>query len=139
VHAGQKVSLDSDAWPGQHFDATVAHVGQTLDPVTHRVQVRCVVPNADLKLKPEMFVRVALLADDGQRRAVQLPNGSLFVEGMYEFVFVETRHGNFEKRRVHIALRGHDSSYADSGLKDGDRVVTEGAFLLNAEVAAHAE
>ena len=139
VHAGQKVSLDSDAWPGEHFAGTVAHVGQTLDPVTHRVQVRCVVPNADLKLKPEMFVRVALLADDGAHRAVQLPNGSLFVEGMYEFVFVETRHGNFEKRRVHIALRGHDSSYADSGLNDGERVVTEGAFLLNAEVAAHAE
>jgi len=139
VHAGQQVALDSDAWPGEHFAARVAHVGQTLDPVTHRVQVRCVVPNPDLKLKPEMFVRVALLADDGERRAVQLPNGSLFVEGKYEFVFVETRHGNFQKRRVHIALRGHDSSYADSGLKDGERVVTEGAFLLNAEVAAHAE
>lgn len=139
IHVGQEVVLETDAWPGAQFAARVSHVGQTLDPVTHRVQVRCSVRNAELKLKPEMFVRVAFLAQDGGRRAVQLPNASLFVEGMYEFVFVETRHGSFEKRRVHIALRGHDSSYADSGLQDGERVVTEGAFLLNAEVAAHAE
>ena len=129
IHAGQEVVLETDAWPGAQFAARVSHVGQTLDPVTHRVQVRCSVPNAELKLKPEMFVRVAFLAQDGARRAVQLPNASLFVEGMYEFVFVETRHGTFEKRRVHIALRGHDSSYADSGLQDGERVVTEGALL----------
>lgn len=139
VAAGQPVALESDAWPGVQFAAKVSHVGQTLDPVTHRVQVRCSVANPELKLKPEMFVRVAFLAEDKSRRAVQAPNTSLFVEGMYEYVFVETRRGRFEKRRVHIALRGHDSSYVDDGLQGGERVVTEGAFLLNAEVAAHAE
>lgn len=139
IAPGQAVALESDAWPGVQFAARVSHVGQTLDPVTHRVQVRCTAPNPELKLKPEMFVRVAFLPEDKARQAVQLPNASLFVEGMYEYVFVEVRHGTFEKRRVHIALRGHDSSFVDSGLQGGERVVTEGAFLLNAEVAAHAE
>jgi membrane fusion protein, heavy metal efflux system len=139
IAPGQQVALETDAWPGVQFEARVERVGQTLDPVTHRIQVRCAVDNADLRLKPEMFARVSFLARDGAHHAVQLPNSALFVEGRYEYVFVETRPGTFKKRRVGIALRGHDTSYADAGLQGGERVVTEGAFLLNAEVAAHAQ
>jgi membrane fusion protein, heavy metal efflux system len=139
IAAGQAVALETDAYPGVQFEARVERVGQTLDPVTHRIQVRCAVDNADLRLKPEMFARVSFMARDGAHHAVQLPNSALFVEGRYEYVFVETHPGRFQKRRVGIALRGHDSSYADAGLHGGERVVTEGAFLLNAEVAAHAE
>ncbi|MBA5688620.1 efflux RND transporter periplasmic adaptor subunit [Rugamonas apoptosis] len=139
IAAGQDVALETDAYPGVQFPARVERVGQTLDPITHRIQVRCAVDNADLRLKPEMFARVSFLARDGAHKAVQLPNSSLFVEGRYEYVYVEVHPGTFQKRRVGIALRGHDTSYADAGLTGGERVVTEGAFLLNAEVAAHAQ
>ena len=139
IRAGQQVNIETDAYPGLLFPATVERVGLTLDPATHRIQVRCTVANPDLKLKPEMFARVAFLAADGTRQAVRLPNAALFVEGLYDFVFVETKPGTFEKRRVNIALRGHDNSYADAGLRGGERVVTEGAFLLNAEVATNAQ
>jgi cobalt-zinc-cadmium efflux system membrane fusion protein len=54
------------------------------------------------------------------------------------YVFVEKKPGTFEKRRVNVALRGRDTSYVDSGLSSGERVVTDGAFLLNAEGAGDA-
>ena len=139
IRPGQAVSIETDAYPGQRFAARVARVGLTLDPGTRRIQVRCTVDNPALKLKPEMFARVAFLPVDGARQAISVPNTSLFVEGMYDFVFVETRPGTFVKRRVGVALRGHAASFIDSGLADGARVVTEGAFLLNAEVADHAQ
>jgi len=138
IRAGQAVSVETDAYPGRRFAAKVERVGLALDPATHRVKVRCALDNPELLLKPEMFARVAFLSADPAARAVQLPNGSLFVEGKYDYVFVETRPGEFEKRRVRVALRGRDSSYADQGLAGGERVVTEGAFLLNAEVASNA-
>lgn len=138
VHPGQRVSIETDAWPERRFAATVSRVGLTLDPATRRIQVRCAVDNPDLALKPEMFARVAFLADDQARTAVPVPNTSLFVEGMYESLFVETRANTFEKRRVHVALRGRSASFVDSGLAAGERVVTEGAFLLNAEAGDHA-
>ena len=139
VHAGQAVTLQTDAYPGQSFAAKVERVGLALDPVTHRVTVRCTVDNPELRLKPEMFVRVAFAADEGGARAVALPNSSLFTEGRYEHVFVETRPGTFMRRRVHVALRGQDASYVDQGVADGERVVTAGAFLLNAEDSTHAQ
>ncbi len=138
LRAGQAVSLETDAYPGRRFAAKVERIGLTLDPGTRRMQVRCSVDNTDLKLKPEMFARASFLGGDDTKQAVQLPNTSLFVEGMYDYVFIETRPGTFDKRRVHVALRGRDASFIDAGVKGGERIVTEGAFLLNAEDANHA-
>ena len=139
LRAGQQVTLETDAYPGERFTARIERVGLALDPGTRRVQVRCSVANLDLKLKPEMFARVSFLPVEGAAKAVAVTNSGLFVEGMYDFVFVETRPNTFVKRRVNVALRGHETSFIDAGLVNGERVVTEGAFLLNAEVAANAQ
>jgi len=138
VHAGQAVSIETDAYPGQRFDGKVTLVGLALDPTTRRIQVRCAVKNEDKKLKPEMFARVSFLTDDHARKAVQIPNGSIFVDGAHSYVFVETQPGSFEKRRVTVKVKGYESSFVDSGLAQGERIVSEGAFLLNAEAAGNA-
>lgn len=139
IRPGQALSIETAAYPGQHFAARVERVGLTLDPVTRRIQVRCSVDNPDLLLKPEMFAHVSFLPVNGGKQAIALPNASLFVDGIYDFVFVETRPGTFVKRRVGVALRGHDTSFVATGLASGERVVADGAFLLNAEVAANAK
>ncbi|MDD5241794.1 MAG: efflux RND transporter periplasmic adaptor subunit [Sulfuricella sp.] len=139
IHPGQTVAFETDAYADRPFSATVDRVGLVLDPVTRRIQVRCLVKNIDLKLKPEMFARVSFLAGDGGRKAIPLPNTSFFAEGMYSYVFVEKQAGIFEKRRVNMAVRGHERSFVDAGLTKGERVVTEGAFLLNAEAAGDAQ
>jgi cobalt-zinc-cadmium efflux system membrane fusion protein len=42
-----------------------------------------------------------------------------------------------EKRRVVLAFRSQDASYVKEGLAVGERVVTVGALLLNAELAGN--
>ncbi len=138
VHVGQTVAVESDAYPDRHFSATVERIGVAVDPVTRRVQVRCVIANPDGKLKPEMFVRVAFLAD-GEHKGIRVHNTSLVTEGIYVYVFVEKSAGTFEKRRVTLALRGNDHSFVEQGLEEGEHVVTEGALLLNSEAAADAQ
>ena len=137
VRPGQKVSLETDAFPGARFSATVDKVGYALDPATRRVQVRCTVENPDGRLRPEMYARVSLLSDNG-RSAIAVPNAGLVTEGINTYAFVEASPGVFRKRQVGLALRGRETSHVDSGLQAGDRVVVEGALLLNAEMASHA-
>ncbi|MGI4849842.1 MAG: efflux RND transporter periplasmic adaptor subunit [Janthinobacterium lividum] len=137
IHPGQAVSIETDAFPDQRFAARVERVGFALDPATRRIQVRCSVANAQRKLRPEMFARVAFLADTG-RQAFAVPNASLIVEGIHEFAFVEKSAGVYEKRQVKVAQRGRERSYVESGLASGEMLVTAGALLLNAELAAHA-
>ncbi len=137
VRPGQKVSLETDAFPGARFGATVDKVGYALDPATRRVQVRCTVENPDGRLRPEMYARVSFLSDSG-RSAIAVPNAGLVTEGINTYAFVEASPGVFRKRQVGLALRGRETSHVDSGLQAGDRVVVEGALLLNAEMASHA-
>ena len=137
VKPGQKVSLETDAYPGRRYAATVEKIGYALDAATHRVQVRCAVENPDGSLRPEMFARVSFLSDSG-RSAIAVPNAGLVTEGINSYAFVETSPGVFQKRQVSLALRGRETSYVDTGLRAGERIVAEGALLLNAEMASHA-
>ena len=101
-------------------------------------QVRCALDNADGRLKPDMFARIAFLAADGAAHALALPNTALFTDGDATYVWVERTKGTFEKRRVHVALGGAQRSFVDAGVNARERVVVEGALLLNAEGADHA-
>jgi cobalt-zinc-cadmium efflux system membrane fusion protein len=138
VKLGQTVGIETDAWPNQQFTAKVERIGIAVDPLTRRVQVRCTIANKDLKLKPEMFTRVSFLAEAGHK-GVRVPNTGLIAEGLYTYVFVEKEPGSFEKRQVKLALRGNDHSFVESGLAEGERVVVEGALLLNSEALSDAK
>ncbi|MBC7404073.1 MAG: efflux RND transporter periplasmic adaptor subunit [Cytophaga sp.] len=138
IHAGQLIRLETDAFPQNDHMGKVALVGLALDPATRRVQVRCVVDNKDKKLKPEMFARVSFIAEDSAKKAIPVPNTSIFADGLHSYVFVETQTGVFEKRQVSIKVKSYEKSYIDSGLSKNEKIVTEGAFLLNAEVASDA-
>ena len=138
VHAGQSVELEVDAWPGQRFTGVVRHVGAALDAASRRLQVRCQIGNADGRLKAEMFSRVAFLAD-AQATAIRVPNGSLVLNGMQNFVIVEQEPGVFARRPVQLRWSGPDSTYLASGLRAGERIVSEGALLLASEFSARAE
>jgi membrane fusion protein, heavy metal efflux system len=123
-----------DAYPDERFPARVVTVGEVLDAATRRIQVRCVMDNPKRLLKPEMYARVTLLADT-QTKLPRIHNSSLITEGLYSFLFVEKEPGVFEKRQVTLGLQGRSVSYVKQGLKEGERVVSVGALLLNSELA----
>jgi cobalt-zinc-cadmium efflux system membrane fusion protein len=124
-----------DAYPNESFLGKVAVIGGALDAATRRVQVRCELENIQLKLKPEMYAKVAPIADV-HSSLPRIPNTALFTQGLYSYVFVELSPGVLQRRRVTLGLQGHES-YVREGLKAGERVVTSGALLLNAELAGN--
>jgi cobalt-zinc-cadmium efflux system membrane fusion protein len=138
VAPGQPVSVQVDAWPDDRFPGRIEKIGEVVDPATRRVQVRCSLPNPERKLKPEMYARVTLLADEN-RTAVRLPNTALVTEGLYSYVFVEQSPGVFKRRRVQLAVQDRDYSYVASGVEPAERVVVAGAVLLNSELGAVAQ
>lgn len=138
VRLGVRVDVESDAFPGEHFNAIVTQRGQTVDPDTRRVAVRARLDNPQGKLLPEMFVRGALLQDKGQALSVRVPNSALVNRGLYTYVFVERAPGRFERRQVTLLTTGADNSYIGAGVVADERIVTTGALLLDAEMSARA-
>jgi cobalt-zinc-cadmium efflux system membrane fusion protein len=138
IRNGQAVEIEVEAWPGQRFKGTVKLIGATLDPGSRRVQVRCEIANPDGKLKAEMFARVAFLTG-GNATAVRVPNTSLVLNGVENFVIVEREPGVFVKRKVHVSVNGLNTSYVSEGLRGGERIVSEGALLLATEFPNRAD
>jgi cobalt-zinc-cadmium efflux system membrane fusion protein len=135
VKPGLPVAVSVEAYPGESFRATVARVGQVVNPDTRRIQVRCDLANPQGLLKPEMYARVSLLTSEG-RNAVRLPNSALVTEGLYTYAFVEVRPRVFAKRRVDLAVQDREYAYVRAGVAKGERIVTGGALLLQSELSS---
>lgn len=132
---GQTVAISVDAYPEQRFPGKVMAVGDVLDPQTRRIVVRCSVENSGRKLKPEMFARIS--PESTEQKLPRVPNPALVTEGLNTYLFVETAPGVLQRRLVKLAFRGVDASYVAEGVTPGERVVTTGAILLNAELAGN--
>ncbi len=136
VHIGQDVLVQVDAYPEDSFAGKITAIAGALDPVTRRMQVRCEIDNPRFKLKPEMYARVIPIADK-HSSLPRIPNTAIFTQGLYSYVFVENSAGVLQRRQVQLGLQGHPESYVKEGLKAGERIVTVGALLLNAELAGN--
>ncbi len=84
VKVGQPVSVEVDAYPGETFKGKVTVIGETLDPVTRRIQVRAEIENGSHRLKPEMFARVTPVADN-HASMPRIPNTALFSQGLHSY------------------------------------------------------
>ncbi len=60
IRYGQSVEFETESFAGQTFTGTVAFIDPTLNENTRTVKVRLNVANADLRLRPGMFVRARL-------------------------------------------------------------------------------
>ncbi len=135
VTVGKSAQVEVSAYPHRSFTGKVVHVAPTLDPQTRRIQARVAVDNREGLLKPEMYAKVGILAD-AKEELPKIPTGALLVEGVKNYVFVEREAGVFEKREVTLAVQTRSFAYVWSGVKGGDKVVSVGALLLNAELAS---
>jgi cobalt-zinc-cadmium efflux system membrane fusion protein len=133
---GADVSFTSDAIPGRHFKGKLTYIDPTIGKATRLVRARVEVPNEDSVLKPGMFVRAAIALDAGATKGtIALPPHAVQPLGDDDVVFVEGSSGVYEIRVVTIARRTADVVEISSGVKPGENVVTDGAFLLRGEAA----
>ena len=129
---GAPADITLAALPGQRLRGAVDQVGREVDPHSRTVPVRIVIPNSG-ELKPGMFATAWITTGEPGRRIVAVPATALQRMDDRWIVFLPLAPGRFEVRAVE---RGRDLGNEVailSGLKPGERVVVEGAFVLRAE------
>lgn len=132
IRVGQRISIASDAIPGRTFDGSISYISHDVDPATRAVQVRTVVPNPNELLKPNMFVRVIIAS--GRGNAVTVPQDAVQEQGGEQVVFVAEGGESYRRRTVRVGPVLGDQVVIESGLKAGERVVTQGSYQLLARV-----
>ena len=135
VVVGSGASVTSDAYPGRVFRGRVAFVDPQLEPSTRTAQVRVEIANPSQALKLGMFVNVAFGAlGTAEATAPTVPASAVQNIGGRTFVFLATDDANvYVMRAVRLGAESAGRFPVVEGLSVGDRVVTEGSFMLRAE------
>src|ERR1700738_3217850 len=132
LRIGMPVTIRVRAYPGVTFGGQVVQLGPELDPTTRTLTVRVLVPHRDGRLRPEMYA-TAEIARGASRSALFVPEVSVQNLNGNPVVFVSRPNSEFEARPVKSGARvGHEVEIVE-GLKDGEEVVTAGAFVVKSQ------
>jgi membrane fusion protein, copper/silver efflux system len=131
VRVGQTATLETVADPGAKLKGRVSFIYPTFSPETRTLKVRFEFPNPGLRLKPQMYVNVAL--DLHGVTGVVIPDSALIETGVRQIVFVDAGDGSFEPREVKVGVRGDGKAQILSGVKAGENVAVRANFLLDSE------
>jgi cobalt-zinc-cadmium efflux system membrane fusion protein len=131
LRAGQAVEAHLAALPGRVLRGKLAFVSATVNPETRTVRVRMDVPNADKALKPAMLATMTVMEHTERRQTV--PLASVVREGDTECLFVERGAETFVLREVKLGPEHGGRRVLLEGVREGERIVVDGAFHLNNE------
>lgn len=131
VHRGASADVTTQGYPDSTFHATVAMLGDQLDPQTRTVPVRLSVPNPGTRLRPGMFI-TASIDEPSTHTGVFVPTGAVQDVNGLQVVFVARDGETFQVRAVKLGTQARGMVEVTDGLKPGDRVVVGGAFMVKA-------
>jgi Cu(I)/Ag(I) efflux system membrane fusion protein len=155
----QAVTATTVSLPGQEFSGAVSFIFPHLDENTRTLRVRFEMPNPSHKLRPGMYATVKIKVQPQQieafartpagdaeaeaqlrnGRILAVPESALIDTGAMKIVYRESAPNTYEGVAVQLGPRmtAADNPFVYhailSGLKEGDRIVTNGSFLIDAE------
>jgi Cu(I)/Ag(I) efflux system membrane fusion protein len=135
VKVGDVVHIQSNAWPQDEIEARINFIDPVLNEKTRTVAARATLVNRENRLKPGMFISGELQgANFAQDNLLTVPKTSVLWTGERSVVYVQKDPSEpvFEMRSVTLGQELGDSYQVLDGLRPGERVVTHGAFTVDA-------
>ena len=132
VQLDQEVQLQFTALPGEILSGKIDFIAPILNADSRTLKIRTTISNADGKLKPGM-VADATLNVEFQDISLVVPRTAIIDTGKRKVAWIKINETVFQSK---IIYTGHESEgYVEikSGLAEGESVVIEGNFLLDAQ------
>jgi cobalt-zinc-cadmium efflux system membrane fusion protein len=118
---------------GKWYRGTLDVVSGVVNEQTRTMKARVVVANPDGVLRPGMFVSVRVQLSGGGK-GLSVPRKAVLVDAGRSFVFVHKEGDYWIRRPVKLGRTSGDTVEVLSGVKAGQKVVADGAFLLKSDV-----
>jgi membrane fusion protein, multidrug efflux system len=147
---GQVATMRVDSFPGKTWQGAVSTVNSEVDSATRNIRVRATFPNKEGLLRPGLFANVEVSAAD-RHQVLTIPTTAVVYAPYGDTVFVLESPKNdlqadakkddqnkgldrptieAQPRFVRLGERRGDLVAIESGLKQGETVVSNGAFKL---------
>jgi len=129
VRVGDAVE-ETDSSFHRTFRGTIGYIEALIDPTTRTTSVRIVTKNPDGLLKKDMFVDAVIHTRSG-RSVLTLPTSAILRNDQnLPFVYLEISTGKFAQRLINLGTEQGEETEIVSGLKEGERVVSQGSVFL---------
>lgn len=140
IRLGQQAILRTASVPGREFPGVVTFIDPNFDEQSRSTKVRIEVDNplaeeGSLNLRRLLphraYAEATLTAQLGE--ALVVPRSALLRDGRRSLVYVEKGDATYEARDVRAGRTGNQGVEILEGLSEGERVVTQGNLMLDAE------
>ena len=137
LSVGQIVRISVDAYPGRVFEGKLTTIEPQISADTRNIKVQASIANPDKILKPGMFATTTVVLPN-KPAVVTVPETSvdytLYGDAVYLLVEKPDAEGKpvltVQRTFVRTGNRIHGRTVIETGLKDGDRIVTVGQLKL---------
>ena len=133
IKAGQSVVIDVNGAGSDRFGGRITWISSAVDRRTRTLKVRANIENSRGTLRAGLFGQAEITIRHHEQ-ALRVPRDAVQWEGCCNIVFVRHSDMLFTPRKVHLSYETPRSYVVESGVKEGEQVVTTGSFLLKTEI-----
>lgn len=128
---GQAARIQLPAFPGEIFEATLAHIGSVADAEAGTVEAAFHLPNEDSRLRPGLWAEFHLITQS-RENILSIPRSAVQGDAARRFVFIKDYELDHAYVKVPVVLGETNDQRVEvlQGLFPGDEVVTRGGYSL---------
>ncbi len=130
IDVGQKALITIPAYQ-EKIEGIVRNIAEVIDPESRTTQVRIELLNYRGELKVNMFADIEMPVEFDH--VLVVPKEAILDAGKGKIIFIQQSEGVFQPRYVQTGLEGGGMINIKSGLKEGERIVVSGNFLIDSE------
>jgi len=136
INKGDNITFTFQALPGKTFTGSIAFIDPVIDAVTRVAKVRVEINNAAANLKPEIFATGIVKANLAEyANSIIIPRSAVLWTGKRSIVYVKklvNEESVFSLREIELGPMLGNSYVVTNGLIEGEEIVTQGAFSVDA-------
>lgn len=135
LRKGQEISITTNAYPDKKIISKVDFIDPMMNPQTRTVNLRVVLNNSNGELKTGMFVEGLInIGESGSEEKLMIPATSVLWTGERSIVYIKSSPNEpvFAMREIVLGRQTGDQYEVREGLKNGDVIVTNGTFTVDA-------
>jgi membrane fusion protein (multidrug efflux system) len=118
-----KAEITSSAFAGKVFKGKISSISSRIDPSTRSILARISVNNENFEIIPGQLMTVKIIYDEINQ--IGVPESAVTIQGSTSFVYI-VKNETAEKRNIKIGNRNFGKISVDSGITEGDLVISEG-------------
>ncbi len=133
LRVGQSVEVTLAAFPGERFTGRLTALLPEVVGDSRTVTGRIEMVNRGGRLRPGMFGQIVF--GGGGTRALIVPTEAVIRTGQRDIVMLALPEGHFQPAEVRIGREASGQTEILAGLRNGERIVASGQFLIDSEAS----